>query len=222
MSNTKPRSLLNSITARWLEAPESLAPPVNCHSCSLADARPAHKARWRNYKCCTFQPFVANFICGAMLEAGLAPLDIASHKAVLQPLGVMATQSFRELYLNTDEDLRGEEHLCSYYNKEERNCRIWEFRPGECSLFFCTEDPGQKKRDELTEKVFVLESNVAQMALAHLGYGKHAIEAQVIELNDPDSDLGTLTRKSAEELYRASWEWLKTVKQEEILSWAGF
>lgn len=222
MSNQKPRSLVNPITARWLEASVDLAPSVDCTKCSLATVRPEYGARWRDYKCCTFQPFVANYVCGAMLEAGLKPLDIAPSKAVLQPIGVVATAGFRALYMATDEDLRGEEHLCSYYDQSLRQCRVWEFRPAECSLFYCTTDSAREKRDELSHRAFALESNMAQMALIELGYNPHLVDAQVIELNDPDPALASLSVREASELYRACWSWVQALSPDEVHSLVGF
>src|SRR6185312_8190070 len=114
--------LVNVVLNRWLEDRPDLVPALDCAACTLALERPSFASRWRSYKCCTFQPFVANFLAGAMLEAGLEALAIHPDKALRQPLGVIPTAGFRELYLTTPEDLRGKEHLCSYFDKTYRRC----------------------------------------------------------------------------------------------------
>src|SRR6185503_6556814 len=97
-------------------------------------------------------------------------------RAVLQPLGVIATREFRVLCEATPEAAKNEKRLCSFYLREKRECGIWQFRPGECSLYFCR---ANRKREEWSERVFAAESNFAHMALAQLGFSPRAILEQV-------------------------------------------
>jgi Fe-S-cluster containining protein len=176
--------LVNMVLNRWLEDRPDLVPVLDCAACTLALERPAFAHRWRSYKCCTFQPFVANFLAGAMLEAGLDALALKASKATLQPLGAIPTAGFREHYLATPEDSRGEEHLCSYFDEINRRCTVWSHRPGECSTFFCS-DNGRSEREVYSQRLFHIETAVAQMALVELGFAPEAIAAQVEALNQP-------------------------------------
>ena len=173
MSNQK--TVINPVMQRWLRAPGDLAPVVDCERCTMSLNDPENAKRWHSLKCCAFQPYVANFYCGAMLEAGLMPLPRDAGKAMLQPLGVLPVREFRALIEATPDHLRQEKHLCTFYDQASRRCGIWEYRPGECSLYYCGGDSKRREREQWSQKVFSLESDMAQMALAHLGFGPRAI-----------------------------------------------
>lgn len=220
MSNRK--QVVNQVIQRWLKLPDGLTPQVDCDKCTMSELHPMEQKRWHLYKCCTFQPFVANFYCGAMLEAGVSPFTAGAMQAVIQPLGVMATRRFRDLSDATPDSERGEAHLCSYFDRKKRSCRIWSFRPGECSLYFCSTDPKSRERGEWSARAFHLESSMAQMALAHLGFSPRQLSDQVNQLNDPREDLQSLAATDAEELYRAAWKWVQTQSEYDVSSWLSF
>jgi Fe-S-cluster containining protein len=214
LSNQNTPAVMNRVIGRWLKAPEGLAANVDCGSCSRADLEPERAVRWRAYKCCAFQPFVANFYCGAMLEVGLSPMP-DKIQATAQPIGVLPTQAFRELCAATPDEERGANHLCTFYDPDLRRCGIWQFRPGECSLYYCTNDRNKATREEWSLRAFQLESSVAQMALVHIGFSASEVAAQVQELNSPTL-MSHHTR--ALEIYRACWDWVKTQSEQEILA----
>jgi hypothetical protein len=211
--------LLNSLLARWLVIENVTVPAVDCDVCTLSVQRSAVRERWHRYKCCTFQPFVSNFAAGAMLEAGLEPLRLDPAKAVLRPLGVLPIKAFRELYSQTSEDTRGEDHLCSYFDRERRHCGIWRFRPGECSTHFCNTGERTATLEALSHQAFTLETAVAQMALVHLGFSGEEVACEVDGLNAPPGDMRGLDARIAAEIYRASWEWARGLDREEVFSW---
>lgn len=218
MSNKNTLPILNRVLKRWLTIEDGLAPQVDCEACTLSRLRPEVAERWARYKCCTFQPFVANFYCGAMLEAGRTNLDLDSKRALLQPLGVVASASFRDLYESTPEDERGDAHLCSFYGREHRRCGVWEFRPAECSLYFCGST--SERRETWTRRAFELEIAIAQMALVHLGLSAREIALQVDHLNTPPADLQN--SRDVTDLYRGAWAWAQHLSEEEISSWQPF
>ncbi len=212
------QSILNPILSRWLKDRPDLVAKVDCDVCTLAGARPAERERWAKYKCCTFQPYVSCFAAGAMLSAGIDPLRVDRQRAVLLPIGVVASDQFRTKLLAIPDGQRGEEQLCTYFNREIRRCGIWQFRPGECSVYFCAE-PGKAERDLLSKNAFALEAAVAQMALVHLGYSPEFVAEQVDLLNGPGVTPQELSPTEAYRLYRATWEWASQLSSGEVLSW---
>ena len=157
-----------------------------------------------------------------MLEAGISPLPVDGTKAVAQLLGVIAHPSFRSRCEATPDRERGESHLCTYYDRVARRCGIWEFRPGECSLYFCGSDSNRPAREEWSNKAFQLESNLAQMALAHLGVNPREIETQVNLLNALGEVAEPLSEARVLEVYRESWNWAKTQSESDVHSWQAF
>jgi hypothetical protein len=157
-----------------------------------------------------------------MLESGIALPAIDPRKVQLQAIGIVPTPAFRAQVEATPDEKRGEEHLCTFYDKTSRRCSIWEFRPGECSLYYCGSDPKRAVREENSTNIFAMESGLAQMALAYLGFAPGAIARQVDVLNKAGVALPSLHAREALEIYRASWTWAKSQTIENIDSWLAF
>jgi Fe-S-cluster containining protein len=209
--------LLNTVLRR-LEIQVPLAfPAVDCVGCTQALLQPAAAQRWQTLKCCTFQPFVANYACGA---AEIAQVD--PRKAVLQPLGVMATHAYKREFRATPEAQMSERQACTFYDLRTRRCGIWAQRPGECSLHFCSTDAQAGRREEWKRKIFTLESALAQLALAHLGFGPRELSEQLGYLNEPPEDLPSLSKKEAREIYHFSWQWIEQQEPQALLEMVDF
>ena len=157
-----------------------------------------------------------------MLEAGLALPPLDPEVAVLQPLGVFPTRGFRQLCDQTPDEQRGEAHLCAFFDRGSRACKIWRFRPGECSTYFCTQDSQRANRESTSLQFFALESGLAQMALAHLGFSRKAIGEQVDWLNAPPEKMVSLPQARAEEIYARSWAWARSQSPGQVQAWLPF
>ncbi|MCC6138123.1 MAG: YkgJ family cysteine cluster protein [Bdellovibrionaceae bacterium] len=106
------------------------------------------------YKCCTYKPFIANFLCGEMDEKLLA-FDLSDWDFTI--CGIAPSLKYRKKFkgrsgwgFGTDATL-----LCSFYDKKSGGCNVWQSRPGVCRTFFCksTYQDGQaywKSAEELT------------------------------------------------------------------------
>lgn len=195
---------LTSILARWLKGVPDLGADLDCNGCA------------RLMKCCAFQPYIANFYLGAMLEDGKSPFR-ETDKGVFQPLGLIPSRGIRVRLESMPEETRGPEEACMYY--ENRSCSIWHHRPAECSFYFCSDDAVAPQRAQWSERGFQRETALAQMALAHLGFGAHEIAAQVDALNTPPEGLTSLPRSEAEDLYRRAWRWAITKSEADVLEW---
>jgi len=99
---------------------------VDCQKCS---------AEW---KCCTYRPFIANFLVGRALENFAFTDELMSEWDFLIT-GLAPGMKYRRHFFKkgkwgfgTDATL-----LCSFYEKRSGGCRIWEARPAVCRTFFC-------------------------------------------------------------------------------------
>lgn len=188
---------------RWQSnGPESKRPDLDCLGCA------------REWKCCAFQPFVANFLLGAYLSEGG---DLLPMRSMLQPLGMIPGGDYRAKYLQTPELERGEEFLCRFYDRGTRKCGNWKYRPGECSTYFCK--PGNFDVQRHSRAVFDHETAVAQMALSELGFESSRIAHQVAYLNDPGFHPVSVEFSFLMEIYRRSWEWAKHLKADAVTRW---
>lgn len=203
----------NEFVSLWLPGDDLKRPDVDCASCTLARERPASSERWRKYKCCTFQPYVANFLMGSMPESEWPGREWLSW----QPLGLVPRRGYRAEYEATPEDERGPSLLCAFFSEATRSCRVWRHRPAECSTFFCktTNYPHERLSTSLSR----IESAVAQMALTEFGFTNDEIAEQLEFKNDPSKPEPEFEFDFVREIYRRSANWAKTLNPAEILSW---
>ncbi|MBX3022281.1 MAG: hypothetical protein KF799_11465 [Bdellovibrionales bacterium] len=197
---------LNPILRKWLR--ESLAAEtvdLDCLGCRKPN------------KCCDFQPFVANFLLGAILERG-GEIPVSTN-IIFQPLGLIPSGEFRARHAAREEGRLGQEPLlrCSFLSVEGR-CTIWQERPGECSTYLCT--PPTASRMARSEEAFALETAVSQMALAYLGFSSDQIAGQIDFLNAPEHGWGPCpSQDEMFALYRRAWNWARELSSDEVRAW---
>jgi hypothetical protein len=167
---------------------------------------PAHLARWVNAeiqsslldesglncgscvrflgKCCTFQPFVANYLVGE--KAGSAENYFVS------PLGLLATQQYQMAHRKSADGSRGWDLICSFYERNSGRCSRWQTRPAECAAHFCESTHGSRG-NEFWQKLSVqfnqIEVAVAQMAMVEFGFSPKVIGEQISWLVLPPEKL---------------------------------
>lgn len=210
MTNVNP--WLNTILAQWLKAPLLARPSVDCGRCSKSDSS-SRPERWREFKCCTFQPFVPNFALGKFLKDG-GKLPSLKFDHLWQPLGLLPGLDYRKRYETTPEDDRGENLLCQFY--ENRRCTIWAVRPTECATHFCVKTGSEAL--ELAVQSYALETGVAQLVLDELGYDAEAISQQIDWLNGEQKPLRGLDAAEAAALYRKAWDTALKFPRERVLN----
>lgn len=88
------------------------------------------------YKCCTYRPFIANFLVGQMGDA-LLQFDLKEWDLTI--CGLSPAMTYRKQFkakgswgFGTDATL-----LCTFYDKKSGGCNVWQNRPGVCRTFFC-------------------------------------------------------------------------------------
>jgi Fe-S-cluster containining protein len=109
------------------------------------------------WKCCTYRPFIANFLVGAVADSSAINAELMKEWDFLI-VGLTPNLSYRKYFakkgkwgFGTDATL-----LCSFYNKNDGGCRIWQARPAVCRTFFCKSSYAEdgslfwKKAEEFT------------------------------------------------------------------------
>lgn len=166
----------------------------------------------RTTKCCAFQPFVPNFLLGGWLDRSEWRENPHVH---FLPIGAVATSAYRRLHAETDSENLN--LLCGFFNRESRECGIWKFRPGECSVYYC--GPISEEREELSRQAFAIESAVAQMALLEMGFSDREIAEQVGAVNGQWLPSKNFSVPELSLMYKRAWIWCQTLDSEIINSW---
>lgn len=218
-------SWLNRPLQMWFEAaqmrPFPLLPKLDCKSCTRAQSALStqEKERWENWKCCTFQPFVPNYLLGSMLETKSLPKN-HSNQFALSPLGLCPTAEYRTRFFTKEDSERGEDLICAFYDKERGICGNWKNRPSECSTYFCQDSSFYRAR---SRDLFDWEMAVAQMALIEHGFSDQETGAMMSWMDWNDE--GRLKLLWAHylgkeiEFYQSCWKWAQTLQARDVLSW---
>lgn len=105
---------------------------VNCDKCAS------------DFKCCTYRPFIANYIAGHMIyKYGITAAQLQDWDWL--PVGLAPDLSYRKKFQKE----RGwgfgsnESILCSFYEKSSGRCKVWSARPSVCRTFFCKSTYGE-------------------------------------------------------------------------------
>lgn len=193
---------LNSVLAGLMPQPSVAGPELNCSACTKVA------------KCCDFQPFLANFLIGALLDRNSAFELSGDH--YWQPLGLIPNSKFRQRHAELGSELRGSELQCNFFDISTRKCGIWELRPGECSTYFC-EGAGVQHRN-LSVQAFALETGLAQRALYEFGFSQNFVSAQVDVLNNAVEPVA-VPESELHEIYRFCWSWARNLRGEDVRRW---
>src|SRR4051812_8134014 len=100
-------------------------------------------------KCCTFQPFLPNYLVGAILKSNLSGKKVIqkmiSKKRDCLPIGIVAPLDY-QIKFNKHRKQFGKhaDLLCPYFDRKQKNCGIWKFRGVVCTSFFCESSYGKK------------------------------------------------------------------------------
>lgn len=121
---------------------------ATCDNCAMAP-----KEYRADLKCCTFEPFIPNYLVGAAFEsASTAPAalkvikDKIKKRSLALPIGLSAPVRFQIEFNHREDGEFGnrEDWLCPYYSKETQNCGIWKHRGAVCTSYYCKSDAGSK------------------------------------------------------------------------------
>jgi Fe-S-cluster containining protein len=196
-------------------APEE--PKATCNACTMlppADPMPGVTYFRADTKCCTYQPFIPNYLVGAIL-ADPEPLMAEGQRRVrahiASRIGVTArwlapSRKHTALFRAARESSFGRSTLlrCPYYKEEGGLCTVWRHRESVCSTFFCKYAAG-------ADGQAFWRAVDAYMRMVERELAAHVVLTLAPELREPPRPLDQMSleeledRPPTEEDYRSFW-----------------
>jgi Fe-S-cluster containining protein len=210
----------NILPARVLQL-DVVETKATCEDCAMARPRQRGKIHYRpDLKCCTFHPFLPNFLVGAILSdpslaAGAEVLrEKIRRREYALPVGMVAPVRYQLEFKARKENEFGqrEDWLCPYYNKEKNLCNVWRFRGVVCTTFFCKSSYGKEGLrfwDRASDYLSYVEMALLEEALVNLDFSPRQINSLLEYLN----------RESGSAAEKRSWV-LPSAKFTEL--WNGY
>jgi Fe-S-cluster containining protein len=161
---------------------------ATCGSCNWSAYQP-------NLKCCTYEPYLPNFLVGSLFEsAATAPLALQALRTKIEkrqfslPIGMTASVRYQVEFNQRDEKDFGNraDWLCPYYNQAQQNCGIWKNRGAVCTTFFCQSSydvMGQEFWKQMNDYLTYVEMAVMEEVLVHLDFSPRQISECLQYLN---------------------------------------
>ena len=197
--------MLPLLSDRWVSAllPSPLPEErkATCDACVMLPhpgEAPDRDAVTFTVKCCTYQPWMHNFLAGGVLLDAHA--DALRGRGVIERL-IKARDGVSALGVRTAEwrlkvgrekpDTFGRSRalLCPHYQEEAGACGVWRHREATCSTWFCKHERGAvglRFWDALRLLLECLEQALARHCALELELGAEALEALSSSTRGPD------------------------------------
>lgn len=175
----------------------------------------------KDLKCCTFHPFLPNYVVGGILGDSAVSDDLKQivRKKILDreyalPMGIFAPVSYQVKFnLRQAEDFGNrEEFLCPYFNRLKKNCGLWKYRGAVCSSYYCASDRGElglQFWEILGEYLHLCEMSLAQDCIVSMGLSPESIDPQLEYVNcstgTPEEMASISMSKSVFGVYWSEW-----------------
>ena len=167
-----------------LSPEEKLATCNNCYK--LRSHAPLPKFNPQT-KCCTFYPFIPNFLVGAILEDQATVLaaefvrQAVKERSFVLPIGLCAPEFYQVHFLNKrQEDFgRNAEFRCPFYEVNKGTCGVWPYRGSECVSYHCVSsygDKGERFWSGVSAYLHHAELELAQLVMIEKGYTPSEID----------------------------------------------
>ncbi len=194
---------------------------ATCENCAMA--KPQHRGKIHylpDLKCCTFHPYLPNFLVGAILQDPSSQAGAEVLRAKIQrreyalPIGMIAPIRYQLEFKARQENEFGqrEDWLCPYFDREKQNCKVWRYRGVVCTTFFCKSSygpQGQAFWSHASDYLSYVEMALMEEALVQLDFSPRQANEMIEFLN----------RESGTQLERKSW----TVPREKFRRlWNGY
>ena len=141
-----------------------------------------------NLKCCTFHPFLPNYLIGKILrDEEKTPTfvsEVLQHKIskrqYVLPLGIVAPVSYQVEFneLKSKQFGKREDWLCPYYDKVQDRCGIWRNRGSVCTSFYCKSSHGSRGKTfwkKALDYLSYVEMVLCEEALVHLDFSPRQV-----------------------------------------------
>ena len=181
-----PRDLLN-FTPQETKA--------TCNNCAMAPGNhKGPKFYQPDLKCCTFEPFIPNFLVGGTFLDPQAKKahDILRNKIQNRlyslPLGMVASVRYQIEFNTNKETLFGQDadYLCPYYDHSTQLCNMWRHRGVVCTTFYCKSSYGKKGLQfwsDLSDYLALFEMALMEESLVMLDFSPRQVSTLVQYLN---------------------------------------
>lgn len=156
-------------------------------------------------KCCTFHPFLPNYLVGKiLLDEQKTPSFIThvlqhkiSNRVYALPIGITAPISYQVEFNRYKDKKFGKnpDWLCPYYDLNQQNCGIWRNRGSVCTSFYCESSKGKKGKvfwEKSLDYLSYMEMALAEEALVNLDFSPRQVSEQLEYLNRKTATQGEL------------------------------
>ena len=156
----------------------------SCFNCPQVKAQGFHPS----VRCCAFYPRIPNFLLGlALLDpATCDPVTAYVRDGFVIPEGSqVAPQQMRQSLEQVAHYPAEPKVICSFLDQPSKQCRLYAYRNGVCSTFFCQHDYGNSSVlfwDSLQDLVAQIETALSQWALQEVGFDLDAYFSRFDEL----------------------------------------
>lgn len=169
---------------------------ATCDNCLCSQNKNAKLPKYRSdLKCCTFHPFMPNYLIGEILSAASVADEFKEmirqkiqQREYALPMGIFAPVNYQYEFLNREfQDFGNKESfLCPYFSKQNNNCGVWQFRGSVCTSYFCLSDrndSGMRFWEAFGDYLNGLEMTLSQEFMAARGFSPELIEAGLEYMN---------------------------------------
>ncbi len=178
---------------------------IHCNQCELE----THNNR--AIKCCGFQPVIANFVVGALLETQ----ELELINAYSSPVGLLPKKEVQKAHNKSRTTEGFSDLVCDFYN--QGFCKIWELRNSTCRSFFCKSSYSLAGLEfwQLTEDyLYSIEMSILQLVLLETGYSLSEV-TELMRLTDPDDHAVTdVLIKPSKSFYKDCFDVFNRKKEE--------
>ncbi len=201
---------------------------ADCTNCLCSRENRMGLPFYRNdLKCCTFYPFIPNYVVGALLESPETPIFIKDllkskilNRVYALPMGLFVPLSYQIKFINREPQDFGNkvELLCPYFDKQKMNCGIWKYRGSVCTSYFCYSDYGKQGTEFweiLGEYLNACEMVLSQDCVVSRGLPPEIIDGQLEYINCATATSEELSSDSmSEAIFLSYWsEWTGSIEE---------
>jgi hypothetical protein len=217
--STKLPAIYFRIIPEFLELEYAEETIATCENCNLCKSK---QSPYIDTKCCTYQPYLANYLVGGVLVdidpslskgKEIIKEQILARKGVT-PYGIIPSHDYikRERALKSIDfwKVPKEEmtkQLCSYY--DDGNCTVWKYREHLCVTHFCSSVGGSKGKEfwkTIDNYLKMAETSLSQYAMLKLEWD--VLNFKTKRINTDDFKLEDENGNIIDENYSALWgEW---------------
>lgn len=168
---------------------------ATCNNCAMTEENHKGPKFYKaDLKCCTFEPFIPNFLVGAVLldkksqHAQKVINDKIEKRHYALPIGMTASIRYQLEFMADKENSFGQnpDWLCSYYIQDTGLCSLWKNRGVVCTSFYCKSSYGKKGLDfwnDLSDYLALVEMALMEEALVMLDFSPRQTSTLISYLN---------------------------------------